>query len=131
MVVITNVRLPRVHMESVSPVLLISDEEQADEFYRGFLGFSFDRIHSEGGFKYLQISRETITLQLAVDESAGTLPCSAFIRMTGIEAYAQELDDKKAAYVRPSIKAFAGGRFLEIADPFGNKLRFYQYDKRR
>ena len=42
----------------------------------------------------------------------------------GIDALHQELIAKNCAYAKPAIQDMPWGRVMEVADPFGNWIRF-------
>ena len=45
--------------------------------------------------------------------------------MSGLEAFHRELAQKHYAYLRPGIELVPwNARLMELADPFGNRLRF-------
>jgi len=57
----------------------------------------------------------------------GAQPGAALlIPVDDITALHAELRDRDYAYARPGIRDEDWGRILEVADPFGNKLRFWQ-----
>ena len=81
-------------------IFRIFDEAKAREFYCDFLGFKVDWEHrfEEGLPIYMQV-----------------------------DAFCQELNDKKYKYARPGIQEMPwGAREMTLNDPFGNKLIFYK-----
>ena len=54
------------------------------------------------------------------------IPCLAPHCMIplGIDALHQELIAKNYAYAQPAILDLPWGRVMEVADPFGNRIRF-------
>lgn len=46
--------------------------------------------------------------------------------MRGVHAFHRELTDRRYGYARPGIEQAPWGDVLEVADPFGNRLRFCQ-----
>jgi hypothetical protein len=47
-----------------------------------------------------------------------------FVPLDGIDALHGELTAKKFPYAKPGIDEMPWGRVMEIADPFGNGIRF-------
>jgi len=109
------------------PVLRIFDVAKAQEFYCGFLGFAWDWQHQfEPDLPvFAQVSRAGLLLFLSEhhgDASPGTrlrIPCS------DLDAYQQALLAQDYGYARPGIDEQPWGREMTIADPFGNRLTFF------
>ncbi len=108
------------------PVLRIFSEEKAEEFYLDFLGFTLDWHHrfEDDLPLYAQISRSGLVLHLSAHHGDGTPGSTAYLWMTGIDAFQRELLSRPYGYARPGITDSPWARELEIADPFGNHLRF-------
>lgn len=109
------------------PVLRIFDEAKARAFYVGYLGFRVDWEHRfEPGLPlYMQVFRGGCTLHLSEHHGDGTPGTVVFLRMEGLEAFHRELAQKNYAYLRPGIElAPWNAKLMELADPFGNRLRF-------
>ncbi|MNC74536.1 hypothetical protein D3C75_1259090 [compost metagenome] len=49
--------------------------------------------------------------------------------MTDIDALHAELHARQYGYARPGIESLGWGRQLQVADPFGNRLRFCELAK--
>lgn len=115
-----------VRLEPACPILRIFDEEQARAFYLGFLGFALDWEHRfEPGMPlYAQVSRGGLVLHLSGHHGDATPGSTAFVRMAGIRALQRELLAKGYANARPGVEDEAWGLTMEVADPFGNRLRF-------
>ncbi|MDH0745577.1 glyoxalase superfamily protein [Pseudomonas sp. GD03842] len=47
-----------------------------------------------------------------------------FVPVTQIEALCEELNAKRYKHARPGIQEQGWGKVMEVADPFGNRLRF-------
>ena len=108
------------------PILRSFDEARAREFYVNFLGFTIDWDHrfAPGMPLYLQISRDGLTLHLSEHHGDGTPGTTIFVPVTGIRGWQQELAGKEYGYARPEVIDVPWGQQMEIADPFGNRLRF-------
>ncbi|WP_323119613.1 glyoxalase superfamily protein [Burkholderia alba] len=108
------------------PVLRIFSEEKAKEFYLDFLGFTLEWEHRfEAGLPlYAEIRRGGLTLHLSEHYGDATPGSTVFVPMQGIAALQAELIGKRYAYARPGIEEEGWGRTMQIADPFGNHLRF-------
>jgi uncharacterized glyoxalase superfamily protein PhnB len=114
---------------SLVPILRIFDLEKALGFYVGFLGFEETFRHQfdpEAPF-YLGLLREGVRLHLSEhfgDASPGT---HVKIEVVDVEALCQELNAKRYRHSRPGWQDQSwGNRELTIADPFGNRVTFWQ-----
>jgi catechol 2,3-dioxygenase-like lactoylglutathione lyase family enzyme len=111
-----------------TPILRSFDEAKAREFYLGFLGFKADWEHRfEPGLPlYLQVSLGQCVLHLSEhhgDASPGSalrIPCPA------LDMYQQALLAKQYPNARPGIVEQPWGREMAVADPFGNRLVFFE-----
>ncbi|MEM5432964.1 glyoxalase superfamily protein [Cupriavidus oxalaticus] len=108
------------------PILRIFSVDKAREFYLDFLGFTVDWEHRfEEGFPlYMQVRRSGLTLHLSEHYGDATPGSTVFVPMQDIDALHRELAAKDYAYARPGIETLGWGRQLQVADPFGNRLRF-------
>jgi catechol 2,3-dioxygenase-like lactoylglutathione lyase family enzyme len=109
------------------PILRIFDVARAKEFYLDYLGFRAQWEHRfEPGLPlYMQILRGACVLHLSEHHGDATPGATVFLRVTGLEAFHQELKTKAYRYQRPGIGiAPWNARLLELTDPFGNRLRF-------
>lgn len=110
-------------------VLRIFDEAKAREFYVDFLGFSVDWQHRFGdNFPlYLQVSREGCVLHLTEHHGDASPGSTVRIQTAGIDELHAELQRRDYKYAKPGIEdAPWGERLLTVADPFGNRLTFYE-----
>jgi len=109
------------------PILRIFSVEKAKEFYIDFLGFTTDwehRFHDNAPL-YTQVSRAGLKLHLSEHHGDASPGSTVFIWMRGIADYHRELTDKNYRYYRPGLEEAPWDAFvMEVADPFGNKLRF-------
>ena len=108
------------------PIVRIFAADKAKEFYIGFLGFKLDWEHRfEEGFPlYAQIKRSNLTLHLSEHHRDATPGSTVFVPMQNIDELYRELKAKDYAFCKPSIESLSWGRVMQIADPFGNRLRF-------
>ena len=113
------------------PIIRIFAEEKAKEFYIGFLGFNLDWEHRfEEGFPlYAQIKRSNLTLHLSEHHGDATPGSTVFVPVKDIDELCRELKAKDYAFCKPSIESLSWGRVMQIADPFGNRLRFCEYSE--
>ena len=109
------------------PILRIFDVEKAKEFYVGFLGFAIDWEHRFGDDfpLYAQVSRADIKLHLSEHHGDASPGSTVFVWMRGIADYHRELTEKQYRYYRPGLEEAAwDAKVMQVADPFGNRLRF-------
>ncbi len=110
------------------PVLRIFCVDKAKEFYLDFLDFTLDWEHR---FEpelplYAQVHRDGLILHLSEHHGDATPGSTVFARVEDIIALQRELADKRYGYSRPEAINVGWGLQMEIADPFGNRLRFCQ-----
>jgi catechol 2,3-dioxygenase-like lactoylglutathione lyase family enzyme len=108
------------------PILRIFDVAKAKEFYLDYLGFRADWEHRfEPGLPlYMQISRGGCVLHLSEHHGDATPGATVFLRVTGLQAFHDELGQKDYRYQRPGIEAAPwNAKLIELTDPFGNRLR--------
>lgn len=116
-------------LSSAVPLLRIFDEDKAKEFYQDFLGFTPDWEHrfSPDAPLYTQVSKDGCILHLT-GHHGDCCPGSAVrIQTSDVAAYSQHLRDKKYKHSNPGHGVTPWNTLeMTIADPFGNKLTFYQ-----
>lgn len=113
--------------ERAIPILRIFDPRAARDFYQGFLGFAPDWEHRFAPDLplYMQVSRTGLVLHLSEHHGDGTPGTVLYLRMEGLDEFHAEVAARPYAFARPGIEAAPwGARIMEIADPFGNRLRF-------
>ena len=116
-------------MGPVVPILRILDVAKAWEFYRDLLGFNVDWEHRFAPELplYMQISRAGAILHLSEHHGDGTPGSHVRIETNELTAYNASLLAKRYGYARPGIKTQEWGeQSMTVADPFGNRLTFYQ-----
>ena len=114
-------------VEKVIPILRIFDYAKALEFYRDWLGFTIEWEHEfEDNFpKYIEATRDGITLHLSEHHGDGTPGTHVFIWCTGVKEYHEELINKKYKYNKPGLeKTFYGSLAFTVNDPFNNRISF-------
>ena len=114
---------------SVTPVLRSFDAAKAREFYVEFFGFNVEFEHRFGDDfpLYVGLSRAGCVLHLS--EHHGDACPGAHVRVatTDIEGFAAELEGKNYRYAKPGAPETMPWRSKEltVADPFGNRLKFF------
>ncbi|ACB28071.1 glyoxalase superfamily protein [Methylobacterium radiotolerans] len=113
------------------PILRIFDVTKAREFYCEFLGFTVTMEHRfEPDLPlYMAVVRAGLELHLSEHHGDASPGSTAYVWMTGIHAFHEELIAKKYGYGRPGIEQLPWGDQIQMSDPFGNRLRFCQKHK--
>ena len=108
------------------PLLRIFSEEQAKAFYVDFLGFVVEWEHrfEDDLPLYAQVRRGDLVIHLTGHHGDATPDSTLFVPVKDIEALQAELNAKRYKHARPGITQQGWGKVMEIADPFGNRLRF-------
>jgi catechol 2,3-dioxygenase-like lactoylglutathione lyase family enzyme len=118
-------------MGRVVPVLRIFDVAKAFEFYRDFLGFAVDWEHrfQPGLPIYTQVSRDDAALHLTEHHGDASPGARVRIETHGLATYHATLVAKRYPYAYPAIESQPWGEMsMTIADPFGNRLTFFESD---
>jgi catechol 2,3-dioxygenase-like lactoylglutathione lyase family enzyme len=116
-----------ISFDCVIPVLRIFDIAKADEFYRGFLGFSVDWDHrfDPKAPLYRQISRGKLVFHLSEHHGDGSPGARVRVMMQGVAAFHAEISAKGYRYMRPGLENMPWGTLeTGVIDPFGNLIRF-------
>jgi uncharacterized glyoxalase superfamily protein PhnB len=122
-------RIANMTLHSPIPVLRIFDEAKAREHYVGFLGFKIDWEHRFGdNFPlFSQISRDGCVIYLSEHHGDACPGAAMRIQVTGLEDFCRDLVAKNYKYSKPGIEEVPWGqRETTIADPFGNKITFFE-----
>ena len=109
------------------PLFRIFDVAKAREFYLDYLGFALDWEHrfDDVAPVYMQISRGGCMLHLTEHYGDACPGSTIFVRVTGLEEFHRELTAKNYGYLRPGLeKTFHQSIQVQVADPFGNRIRF-------
>jgi catechol 2,3-dioxygenase-like lactoylglutathione lyase family enzyme len=115
-------------MKAPIPVLRIFDEAKAREFYLDFLGFHLDWQHRLGDNfpAFMQISSGACIIHLSEHHGDACPGAALRIEMEALEELHKALTKKEYTYAKPGIEARSYGvREMVIADPFGNRLIFF------
>ncbi|MEG0923008.1 MAG: glyoxalase superfamily protein [Comamonas sp.] len=116
------------------PILRSFDEAKAAEFYLGFLGFVQDWTHRfEPSLPlYQQISLQRpdgrrCVLHLSEHHGDASPGSSIRIEWQGLADLQKQLIAKNYGYARPGLEVQPWGmNEMRIADPFGNRLVFFE-----
>ncbi|WP_250511729.1 glyoxalase superfamily protein [Caballeronia sp. GACF4] len=113
------------------PIIRIFAVDRAKEFYLDFLGFTLEWEHTFGeNFPlYAQIRRSDLTLHLSEHQGDATPGSTIFVPMEDIDTLHRELEAKAYRYAKPGVETVDWGRVMEVADPFGNRIRFCEVAK--
>jgi ribosomal-protein-alanine N-acetyltransferase len=112
-------------VNQVVPVLRIFDVGKAKEFYVDYLGFRVDWEHrfADDLPLYMQVSLGGLVLHLSEHHGDGTPGSTVFVRVTGLRDFHAGLS-QRYRYLRPGLQhTERGSLFVELLDPFGNRLR--------
>ena len=114
------------HLDHAIPILRIFSIPLAETFYLDFLGFTkrWEHRFAPDMPLYMEIARDNLVLHLSEHFGDGTPGTAVFLPMEGIHALQQDLINKNASFARPGITKESWGFNMNIADPFGNHLRF-------
>ena len=73
----------------------------------------------------MQVSKDGCVIQLSEHYGDGSPGAAVRIQTTELDAFHQQLSEKKYKYARPGVQDEPWGtRDMSIRDPFGNKLIF-------
>lgn len=118
-----------ISLSAAIPTLRIFEEGKAREFYCGFLGFSvgFEHRFEPDLPLYMEVVRDGLRLHLSEHHGDATPGSAVLVPMQGLRTFHRELADKEYSYARPAIERLPWGEWIQVIDPFGNRLRFCQY----
>ena len=113
------------------PILRMFDERSARAFYLDFLGFTVEWEHrfEPDTPLYMQIRLGKLVLHLSEHHGDATPGSTVFVPVTGIRAWQQQLLATQYKYARPGVQDLPWGAQMDIADPFGNRLRFCELNE--
>lgn len=118
-------------LRGIVPILRIFDEEQARSFYVEYLGFKVDWEHrfEEDLPLYMQVSLDGIVLHLSGHYGDCTPGAALRIETTDLDGLCESLNRQEHKHSRPGITETPWGlREMEVIDPSGNRIVFYQQD---
>ncbi len=113
---------------AVVPVLRSFDETKARGFYLDYLGMTADWEHRFEPHLplYLQVSRGDLVLHLSEHHGDATPGSTVYVAMTGLTQFHDELAERDYPHLNPEVGTDELGTWLELIDPFGNRLRFHE-----
>jgi hypothetical protein len=120
-----------VELHQLLPVLRVASRAAARAFYVDVLGFQWD-WGGEGEDEsdralYAQVSRGALQLHLTTEPLGNRhAVADVYFRMTGIDAFRQELAARLGPGAPSIHDTFYDARELAIEDPFGNVFRFVE-----
>ena len=114
---------------TVTPILRIFDIAKAREFYVGFLGFEVQWEHrfDDNAPLYMAVGRDGCVLHLSEHHGDGAPGIAVRIKVEDIAALHRELIGKNYRFARPGLEETPWKTHeISVADPFGNRLHFYE-----
>lgn len=127
-------QMPPQHMKPAIPILRIFEESKAKEHYIDFLNFKLDWEHRFGpNFPlYMQVSRGSCILHLSEHHGDASPGSALRIETADLDDFCAGLQAKDYKYSKPGLPEDKpwGSRELDIRDPFGNRLVFYEATKK-
>jgi catechol 2,3-dioxygenase-like lactoylglutathione lyase family enzyme len=116
---------------AVTPILRMFDVAKAREFYIDFLDFEVDFEHRfEPDLPlYMEITRGDCRLSLSEHHGDVSPGAHIRIRMEGIEEFQRQLLAKRYGYARPGLEVTPWAREVRLADPFANRVVFFEPSK--
>jgi catechol 2,3-dioxygenase-like lactoylglutathione lyase family enzyme len=102
------------------------DEASSKYFYLEFLGFKLDWEHrlDDNAPLYCQVSRGNFVLHLSGHHGDASPGSVAYVTMTAIESFQQELVAKQYKHMNPSVEDMPWGKVMVVTDPSQNRIRF-------
>lgn len=113
------------------PIFRSFDEGKALAFYVDYLGFEVRWRHRfEVGLPlYMELARDGFVLHLSEHHGDCTPGGRIRVRVSDIAALHAELMAKDYGFARPGLDTAPWGeRSVEVGDPFGNRLTFFEPD---
>jgi ribosomal-protein-alanine N-acetyltransferase len=110
------------------PIIRIFDVDAAKRFYVDYLGCTLDwEDGSDDGPVYMQVSLGDMVLHLSSNHDDGTPGSAVLIETEDVSSLHAELHARDYPFLNPGIEPGpAGGREMQLIDPFSNRLRFFQ-----
>ncbi|WP_375256824.1 glyoxalase superfamily protein [Citreimonas sp.] len=115
-----------VTFREIAPIFRSFDEAKARAFYIDWLGFEVEFEHRTAPDLplYMGLRRAGFVVHLSEHHGDATPGSTAFVRMSGIEAFHAEITARPYANNRPGLDRMPWGLQVEVTDPFGNRIRF-------
>ncbi len=122
-------------LQSVTPILLVTDVPACAAFFRQYLGFDVDFLHGTPPF-YGAVSRDGVCLhmrhvdqpvfaQAAAQEESLIL---ATIQVSDVHALFDEFAARGLNFTQPLVKQPWGGTDFHVSDLDGNVISFVTYE---
>jgi uncharacterized glyoxalase superfamily protein PhnB len=114
----------RTRLDSVAPILSVDDVPAALDWYQRVLGFVVAwRWGDPVGLA--SVCRDAVELNLGWRGEYGAPgPSQVYVRVTGVDAYCEQIQRAGAAILVPIGDRVYGLRDFRIEDPSGNRLDF-------
>ncbi|WP_298492390.1 glyoxalase superfamily protein [uncultured Maritimibacter sp.] len=115
-------------MGPACPILRSFDEDQARDFYIRYLGFvvTFEHRFEPDLPLYLGLRRGDCLLHLSEHHGDCTPGSAVRIEVPDIDAFHAEITGRGHPRARPGITDQPWAREVQITDPAGNRLVFWQ-----
>lgn len=121
-----------IHFKPATPIFRIFEEAKAREFYLDYLGYTIDFEHrfADNMPLYMGICRDGARLHLSEHHGDCCPGSSARVEVDDIRGLHRELKAKKYRFLNPGVQQQPwGSTEMDIKDPFGNRLTFFQTDE--
>ncbi len=116
-------------LSAAVPILRSFNEAEAKDFYLRYLGFSvvFEHRFEKDLPLYMEIIRDDCILHVSEHHGDATPGARIRIQFPNVDALQSEISARGHSRLRPGIcNQPWGNRELNIKDPFGNTLTFWQ-----
>lgn len=110
------------------PIFRSFDEAKARAHYVEYLGFSWDGNHrfDETAQLYAFLTLGDFKLHLSEHYGDATPGSNAIAEVSDINEFHDSLTAKTYAFANPHIEILPWAKQIQIADPFGNRIRFIE-----
>ena len=110
-------------------ILRVFDVIKSRQSYIDYLGFNVDWEHqfADDMPLYMQVSKDNCVLHLSEHHGDGTPGTIIRIECDDVKGYQKYLTSKNYRFLNPGINKTPWAKHeLSLADPFGNKLVFFE-----
>lgn len=111
--------MAEVRLNSVTPILQVTDLQRAIAFYRDALGFETGWIVGEPPW-LASVCRDVVEFHLSVAERP--VPSHVYLNVNGVDAYFERAIEAGATVLYPLADREYGMRDGRIGDPDGNHI---------
>lgn len=115
---------------AITPIFRMFDEDKARAFYVDYLGFriAFEHRFSADAPLYMGLRLGSAELHLSEHHGDATPGARVRIETQDLAGYWRDLDQKKYRFAKPGPPQAQswGEADMTIADPFGNKVTFFE-----